>query len=129
MTSKDIHFWQGQCGCWHTTRARKTPWFYKPEFSWGRFSPVWLGGDEWCRRTLVFGWNFTGQIVIPLWYCRGECVDEDGWGCNDGLLDGGTWHGFNDPEISAGMKMHRRASELMYDGWVKFHKEVEKDED
>lgn len=45
-------------------------WFYRPEwywFGWRTLIPFWLGGDEFNRRTVVFGWSITGQIVIALW--------------------------------------------------------------
>lgn len=43
-------------------------WFYKPTlwwYGWRTLLPVWRGGDEWGRRTIVIGWNFTGQVVVP----------------------------------------------------------------
>ena len=65
---------QSRCGCWQTTKPTRWPWFYPPTlywYGWRTLRLFWLGDDEWCRRTLVLGWNITGQIVIPLRECRG----------------------------------------------------------
>jgi hypothetical protein len=88
MTGHVQDLWSGPCGCRHTgARPDRRPWLYRPElhwFGWKTLLPAWLGGDEWCRRTLVVGWNFTGQVVIPLRYCRG-CEH-----CGPEWVDG-TW--------------------------------------
>ena len=69
------------CGCDDPGDPKPRIWFYRPTLPhwYGRMalSPVQLGGDEWCRRTLVIGWSFTGQIIVPLRACKG-CV-----GCSD----------------------------------------------
>lgn len=52
-----------------STKRKPRLWFYKPTiwwYGWRTFVPVWLGGDEWGRRTLVIGWNFIGQLVIAI---------------------------------------------------------------
>ena len=48
---------------------RDRVWFYKPTMYWYGFKslrPFWFGDDEYHWRTLVLGWNPTGQIVIAL---------------------------------------------------------------
>jgi hypothetical protein len=43
-----------------TTRSMSRPW-------------PWLGGDEWCRWTLVLPMplpGLIGQLIIPLWTCH-----------------------------------------------------------
>lgn len=48
-------------------------WLYSPEVwwhGWRTLRPVHMSEDEYNRRTLVIGWNFTGQVVIALWECR-----------------------------------------------------------
>lgn len=49
---------------------RPWPWFYR----WHKGDPIrlrpWLGGDEWCRRTVVLSLPFIGSAVIPLWSCQ-----------------------------------------------------------
>lgn len=91
-SSSDVHpdLIKLPCGDYYTEVMLGKPvkiWFYKPTlywFGWKTLLPFARGGDEWCRRTLVIGWSLTGQIVIPLWYCKG-C---DGCG---GMVDGGAW--------------------------------------
>lgn len=44
-------------------------WFYPPElywFGWQTLIPVYFGGDEFGRPTVVLGWMFTGRIVIAI---------------------------------------------------------------
>ena len=43
------------------------PWFTR--FVWYRNLHPWIGGDEWCRWTLVVPLIYT-SMVIPLWACR-----------------------------------------------------------
>jgi hypothetical protein len=72
-----------RCGCSIPAGPKGRFWFYKPCWYfggwnwWVRWMPIWLGGDEYCRRTLVLGHNVTGQLVIALWQCRGceDCSD------------------------------------------------------
>lgn len=73
---------QSRCGCWQSQLPSRRPWYYWPG-GWHSWSPISLGGDEFCRRTLVlgFGW-ITGVLVIPLRECRG-CGD-----CGPKILDG-----------------------------------------
>lgn len=65
------------CGCVVEQERKPRAWLYRPEWYWGNWrrhecwSPVWLGGDEWCRRTLVIGWAFTGRLIIALRHCQG----------------------------------------------------------
>jgi hypothetical protein len=64
-------------------RTNKRPfssrvWLYKPDFYFHRWSPFWFGDDEYHWKTLVVGWNFTGQIVIALWPFTG-CDEEGCW--------------------------------------------------
>ena len=93
---------QSRCGCWQSAEPKRSPWFYKPQWYFPRRPPVWLGGDEWCRRTLVLGWNVTGQIIIPLRECRG-CED-----CGPHVIDG-RWVGFDvaDHETAAELARYR----------------------
>lgn len=45
-------------------------WFYRPclyWFGWKTISPIYIGGDEWNRWTLMLGWTVTGRVVIALW--------------------------------------------------------------
>ena len=117
-TRQDI--WQSPCGCWHVGTPRRTPWFYKPEWYWGRWSPVWMGGDEYCRYTLVIGWNVTGQIIIPLWYCR----DKDCVCCGDEWFSGCTpWS----PEVRDALQMTRDAKDILAREWDDLLTEVEQD--
>lgn len=52
------------------TRNRR-PWITR--FRWRKNLHPWIGGDEWCRYTLVVPLIFT-SLVIPLWACRDpEC--------------------------------------------------------
>ena len=59
-------------------------WFYKPEFywySWRGLKPIWFGDDEFHWKTIVIGWNPTGQIVIALRpFKPKECEDS---GCSE----------------------------------------------
>lgn len=57
---------------------RARVWFYKPDFYWHRWSPIWFGDDEYHWRTVVLGWNVTGQVVIALWPFR-HCDTEGCW--------------------------------------------------
>ncbi len=41
-------------------------WFYRPEWYFPTWKPIWLGGDEYYRRTIVIGYNVTGQLVIAV---------------------------------------------------------------
>lgn len=43
---------------------RERVWFHKPIWDFYRWSPVWLGDDEYHYQTIVIGWHITGQIVI-----------------------------------------------------------------
>jgi hypothetical protein len=57
--------------------AKDRFWFYRPEWYEGAWSPVYVGHDEYSRRTLMLGWPFTGRIVIALGYCGdAECYAE-----------------------------------------------------
>lgn len=72
------------CGCSYSEEEYGKPsrfWFYKPElywYGWKTLLPFGKGSDEWCRFTIVIGWNFTGQIIIPYRQCRG-CEDCGRW--------------------------------------------------
>lgn len=73
---------QSKCGCWKSTAPKRRPWYYK-RGDWCSWKPFSIGGDEWCRWTLVVGFGLiTGVVVIPLWECRG-CED-----CGPDSLDG-----------------------------------------
>jgi len=73
---------QSKCGCFQSTEPKRRPWFYK-RGSWTSWKPVSIGGDEYCRWTLVLGVGpITGVMVIPLWECRG-CDD-----CGHWVIDG-----------------------------------------
>lgn len=54
-------------------------WFYRPQWYFSGWSPVWRGHDEYGRWTLVVGWAVTGQVVIALWSCGDpECATREG---------------------------------------------------
>lgn len=83
---KGVRYRQSRCGCWQTARPSRWPWYYAPG-DWTSWKPVSLGGDEFCRRTLVFGLGWiTGVLVIPLRECRGCEI------CGPHVLDG-LWMG------------------------------------
>lgn len=64
------------CNPCHGQAPSRWPWRY-PRGSWSGRRPS-LGGDEWCRRTLVLPTWLFGTWVIPLWTCRGcEVCEED----------------------------------------------------
>lgn len=93
------HFWVGPCGCYSDiAKPSRNPWFWKPQVDsddfrslflgndyWGRsrleilrdlISPVFVGGDEYCRLTLVLGMPITGRMIIPLWgHSEKSCGD------------------------------------------------------
>lgn len=52
----------------HGQAPNRRPWRYK-RGQWSGRLPS-LGGDEWCRRTLVIPTLLFGTFVIPLWTCR-----------------------------------------------------------
>lgn len=91
-SSSDVHpdLIELPCGDYYTESVLGKPskfWFYKPSLYWNgwrTFVPFALGGDEWCRRTIVIGWCVTGQIVIPFRACPG------GDGCG-GMVNGGAY--------------------------------------
>jgi len=59
------------CNPKHGKAPNRLPWRY-----WrGQWSGRWpsLGGDEWCRRTLVIPIPLLGAFVFPLWTCREGC--------------------------------------------------------
>ena len=60
----DDNLWSAEM--WELCAIKKSwlPWWT----GWQRWPLVWLGGDEFNRRTLV-----VGPVVFPLWRCR--CVD------------------------------------------------------
>lgn len=52
---------------WERDSQMRRVWFYRPQwywFGWHTLLPVYLGGDEHGRRTLMFGWTFTGRVVV-----------------------------------------------------------------
>lgn len=57
-------------------------WVYKPiHFTWrgasGSLSPIGISHDEYSRKTLVIGWPFTGQLILPYRYCGAyQCYRE-----------------------------------------------------
>ena len=61
----------------HGQAPNRRPWRYK-RGNWLGRRPC-LGGDEWCRRTLVLPAYLFGTFVFPLWTCSGcESCAEDG---------------------------------------------------
>lgn len=59
----------------HGAAPNRRPWVSR--FCWPHNLYPWLGGDEWCRRTLVVPLIFT-SLVVPLWTCRScEVCDAD----------------------------------------------------
>lgn len=82
---------QSRCGCWQTSEPKRRPWYYE-RGDWLSWKPVSIGGDEYCRWTLVLGLGLvTGVLVVPLWECRG-CED-----CGPNLIDGVPRGAFNSP--------------------------------
>lgn len=51
-------------------------WFYRPQWYWWGWSPVYRGHDEYSRNTLMLGWPVTGRIIIALGYCGDEDCHE-----------------------------------------------------
>jgi hypothetical protein len=59
-------------------------WFYRPELYWfglKTFRPFKFGHDEYARYTAVFGWAFTGRIVVAFRdcgdpTCRAEAIGD-----------------------------------------------------
>lgn len=52
-------------------------WFYRPQWWFAGWSPIWIGHDEYARRTLVLGWPVTGMAIIALGPCGDpECERE-----------------------------------------------------
>jgi hypothetical protein len=53
---------------------KRRVWLWKPQFywhGWRTLLPISFGGDEWDRRTLMFGFTVTGRIIIALpWFLR-----------------------------------------------------------
>jgi hypothetical protein len=50
-------------------------WLWKPQWywhGWSTLNPVFIGHDEYARRTLMLGWTITGRIIIALWHCGSE---------------------------------------------------------
>jgi hypothetical protein len=44
-------------------------WFIRPQwywYGWATLVPFFIGGDEFGRRTVVFGWTVTGRVVIAI---------------------------------------------------------------
>ena len=74
------HVWVGRCGCYSdiATPSRK-PWFWTPQWYWFGLKtllPISFGGDEYCRRTIVFGYTITGRMIVPLWgHSEKKCGD------------------------------------------------------
>jgi hypothetical protein len=58
----------------------KRIWFWRPELywhGWSTLSPFSLGHDEYAHRVLVFGWTFTGRILIAAWSCGDPECESD----------------------------------------------------
>lgn len=57
--------------CWfhkgpdYGVKPTRKPWWSR--MTWKPFP--WIGGDEWCRWTLVLPFPYY-SLVIPLWGCR-----------------------------------------------------------
>ena len=69
----------------------RAPWFWKPSwywFGWKTLLPVQVGHDEFCRRTILFGWTITGRAIFPLWDCGGSECHED---AIRGIQQGDVW--------------------------------------
>lgn len=93
------HLWVGRCGCYSDiAKPSWKPWFWCPELDfddlrslftgkdyWNRsrlailrnfLRPLFFGGDEYCRKTIVIGFPITGRIIIPLWgHSEKDCGD------------------------------------------------------
>ncbi len=44
-------------------------WFWSPQwywYGWRTLIPVYFGGDEYNRLTVVLGWTITGRIIVAL---------------------------------------------------------------
>lgn len=70
----------------HGQAPDRKPWRY-PRGDWSGKLPS-LGGDEWCRRTLVIPTGLFGTFVFPLWTCRGCEVCDEFCGTNTEATDG-----------------------------------------
>ncbi len=55
---------------------RTRVWFYRPTLNRGRWSPLRFGDDEYHYKTLVLGWEWTGQVVVALWEFDNADCDE-----------------------------------------------------
>ena len=89
------HGWEWEAIYWRWTALnRRRVWFHTPGETYNRVSPLWVGNDEYHRRTLVIGWGFTGQAVVALWRCR--CKE-----CRQELADLDAWLDSNDPDKAA----------------------------
>jgi len=68
-----------------------TPWVWKPQWYWHGWKtliPLFVGHDEYARRTLCIGWTITGRIIFPLWYCGSEqCLRESLEAIQNGAYD------------------------------------------
>lgn len=93
------HLWVGRCGCYSDiAKPSWKPWFWRPQLDsddllslftgrdiwrrsrlgilWSFLRPVFFGGDEYCRKTIVIGLPITGRIIIPLWgHAENSCGD------------------------------------------------------
>ena len=53
-------------------------WAYRPQvgLGWRNLRPMWLGNDQYHRRTLVLGFPWTGELVVALReFDRDGCAD------------------------------------------------------
>lgn len=63
------------------SKVKSRFWFYRPSvhwYGWKALRPFWFGDDEFHRKTVVIGWNPTGQVVIALWRFRNCGEDCEG---------------------------------------------------
>lgn len=61
-------------------KAESKVWFWRPSwywFGWGTLVPIYVGHDDFARRTLLLGWSVTGRVIIALWPCgEKDCYDD-----------------------------------------------------
>lgn len=68
-------------------------WFWTPCWywhGWRTLLPVQRGGDEYGRRTLIFGWTVTGRVIVAI-SRPGRLYRPEWWQHRDMLTDTVVW--------------------------------------